>query len=72
MGEKVKNFLEKYSFGVCNLIGSRLGIHATRVRVYFIYLSFVTLGSPVVIYLFVAFWLNIKRYLRENLSSING
>lgn len=61
----MKHFFEKYSFGVCNYLGERMGVRACRVRLYFIYLSFVTLGSPIIIYLFAAFWLNIKKYLRE-------
>lgn len=63
---ELKDFFEKYSFGVCNYLGERMGIHACRVRLYFIYISFVTMGSPIIIYLFTAFWLNIKKYLRED------
>lgn len=59
-----KTFVEKYSFGVCRYIAEKMGIHESRVRVYFIYISFVTMGSPIIVYLFTAFWLNIKRYLR--------
>ena len=59
-----KTFVEKYSFGVCRYIAEKMGIHESRVRVYFIYLSFVTMGSPIIIYLFTAFWLNIKKYIR--------
>ncbi|HPN68812.1 MAG TPA: PspC family transcriptional regulator [Saprospiraceae bacterium] len=61
----MKHFFEKYSFGVCNYLGEKMGIHASRVRLYFIYLSFVTMGSPIVFYLFTAFWINIKKYLRD-------
>ena len=40
-----------------------MGLSTSTVRLYFIYLSFVALGSPVIVYLFLAFWLNIRRYL---------
>jgi hypothetical protein len=30
---------------------------------WFIYISFLTLGSPVVIYMIAAFWMNMKRYI---------
>jgi phage shock protein PspC (stress-responsive transcriptional regulator) len=66
------SFLEKYSFGVCTYIGDKMGVQASRVRVYFIYLSFVTLGSTLIPYLFVGFWINIKRYVRESASVINS
>lgn len=63
--ELVKNTIEKYAFGVCQYLGEKLNISAGRVRTYFIYLSFATLGSPVLIYLFLAFWINIKKYIKK-------
>ena len=62
----LKNFLEKHGFGVCNFIGDKIGVAASRVRLYFIYLTFVAMGSPVFIYLIAAFWLNITKYFRED------
>lgn len=43
-----------------------MGIASSRVRVYFIYLTFAALGSPILIYLFAAFWLNVRRYISDN------
>jgi phage shock protein PspC (stress-responsive transcriptional regulator) len=60
---KIKSFIEWHVFGVCAAIGEKLGIASSSIRKYFIYLSFFTMGSPVIIYLFVAFWMNIKRYI---------
>jgi phage shock protein C len=59
-----KPVVEKYSFGVCTYLADKLGINESRVRLYFIYTSFVAFGSPVIFYLVTAFWLNIKRYLK--------
>lgn len=58
--------MERSAFGVCSYLGDKMGLASARVRMYFIYLSFVTLGSPIIIYLFVAFWLNIKRYIKNS------
>ena len=58
-----RHFLEKSAFGVCQQIGEWMRISPATIRMYFIYLSFITFGSPLVIYLFMAFWLNIKKYL---------
>jgi phage shock protein PspC (stress-responsive transcriptional regulator) len=66
----IKELSEKYGFGVCNTLGTYMGVQASRVRLYFIYLSFVTFGSPIFIYLVMAFWMNIKKYLREDNSVI--
>ncbi len=61
----IKPILDRSLFGVCNYLAEKLGIASNRVRLYFIYVSFVTLGSPVLIYLFMAFWLNFNNYLRK-------
>ena len=66
----LKNNIEKFGFGVCSYLASRMGLRASRVRVYFIYLSFLTLGSPLIFYLFTAFWLNIKKYWRKSQNII--
>ncbi len=60
---KVKQFIEWQVFGVCSALGDKLGIATSRIRTWFIYISFLTMGSPVVIYMIMAFWLNIKKYI---------
>jgi phage shock protein PspC (stress-responsive transcriptional regulator) len=63
---KFKQFVEWHVFGVCTAIGDRIGIATTIIRKYFIYISFITMGSPLIIYLFIAFWMNIKKYIRNS------
>jgi len=65
MISKFINLLEKRAFGVCSYLGRKMGIASARVRIYFIYISFVALGSPIIFYLFVAFWLNVRDYIRR-------
>ncbi|MDR0792162.1 MAG: PspC domain-containing protein [Chitinophagaceae bacterium] len=60
---KLKGFIEWRAFGVCSALGSRFGIAASRIRMWFIYISFLTIGSPVIIYMTLAFFMNIKRYI---------
>lgn len=60
---KFRNLVETSAFGVCQDIADRIGIKASKVRMYFIYTSFIAMGSPLIIYLILAFWKNIKRYL---------
>ncbi|MEN0048093.1 MAG: PspC family transcriptional regulator [Bacteroidota bacterium] len=62
---KLRDLLERSAFGVCDYLGEKMKISSARVRVYFIYISFITLGSPIIFYLFAAFWLNIKEYIRR-------
>lgn len=63
--ERVRNYIEWHVFGVCTRIGEIMGISTFTIRKYFIYISCLTLGSPVVIYFFVAFWMNLKRYILQ-------
>ena len=62
---RVKQFIEWHVFGVCTAVGEKMGIATSTIRKYFIYISFLTIGSPVIIYLFIAFWLNVKRYILD-------
>jgi phage shock protein C len=66
----LRNLMEHSAFGVCSYLGNKMGVASARVRMYFIYLSFATLGSPIVVYLFIAFWLNIKSYIKRSRSWI--
>jgi len=52
----IHDFFEKQAFGVCAWWGDKLGISSEKIRLYFIYISFITLGSPLIVYLFMAFW----------------
>jgi phage shock protein PspC (stress-responsive transcriptional regulator) len=61
--KRLKDFIEWQVFGVCTAVGQKMGIATSTIRKYFIYISFLTMGSPVIVYLFVAFWVNVKRYI---------
>jgi phage shock protein C len=56
-------WFEKQAFGVCAWLGNKLGIKSTTIRLYFIYLSFFTFGSPIIIYFILAFLLENKKFL---------
>jgi phage shock protein PspC (stress-responsive transcriptional regulator) len=62
--------MERSAFGVCSYLGNKMGVAASKVRMYFIYVSFLTFGSPALIYLIIAFWLNIKNYILRNKNRI--
>ncbi|HPI79347.1 MAG: PspC domain-containing protein [Cyclobacteriaceae bacterium] len=63
--KRIQHFFEKYAFGVCTRLGEKLGIATSSIRLFFIYASFLTLGSPVILYLVLAFVMNIRRHLRR-------
>lgn len=70
MFQKLQDFFELQVFGVCNKIGEKLGIASSSIRLYFIYASFLTFGSPIIVYLFLAFWLNLRKHWRRKRSPI--
>ncbi len=72
MMKQFKHLLEKSAFGVCSYLGEKMGIASATVRLYFIYISFITLGSPLLLYFFAAFWLNIRRYLKSGRNLLWG
>ncbi len=63
-------FLEKYGFDVCSRLADKLGMRANSVRLFFIYISFVTAGLGFGIYLILAFWLKLKDLIRAKRSSV--
>jgi len=60
---RFKDFVEWRAFGVCAAIGEKLGVATSRIRLFFIYASFLTMGSPVIVYMILAFWVNMKNYI---------
>lgn len=66
MIRSIVSWFEKQAFGVCTWLGEKFGIRTTTIRMYFIYLSFFTVGSPVIVYFILAFILEHKKYFRPN------
>jgi phage shock protein C len=64
MIRQIQNWFEARAFGVCSWWGKKLGINTTKIRMYFIYLSFFTVGSPVIMYFIMAFILEHKQYFK--------
>jgi phage shock protein C len=65
MVRRIQSFFEEHAFGVCTRLGEKLGIATSSIRLFFIYTSFLTFGSPVLIYLGLAFIMNMRRHLRR-------
>jgi len=66
--KKIQNFIESFSFGVCTKLGDKLGIPTSKIRIYFIYATFLTFGSPVILYLALAFWMDLRSFFRKRNS----
>ena len=70
MMHDLRYFLEKRGFEVCSRLAERLGMKAKHVRIFFIYLSFFSLGAGFALYLVFAFWLRMKDFLFAKRSSV--
>ncbi len=68
--KRLQHFFQEHAFGVCSALGEKLGIASASIRLFFIYASFLTMGSPIIIYLGLAFIMNMRRHLRRSNSSV--
>lgn len=68
--DKIQSYFEQRAFGVCEWWGEKLNMETSQIRLFFIYLSFLTLGSPIVIYLIMAFLLKHKHYFKRRPSTV--
>lgn len=65
-----REWVDQATFGVCNALARPLGIPSRTVRLYFVYISFFTLGSPIILYFILGFWFEIRSYFRKNRPSV--
>ncbi len=61
----IKTWFEKQAFGVCEWWAHKLNIKLEQVRLSFIYLSFITAGLHLVVYLVMAFVLQHKERIKR-------
>ncbi len=72
MIQKITSWFEQQTFGVCSWWGKKLGISTTKIRMYFIYISFFAAGSPIILYFIMAFILEHKHYFKLKKSKRNS
>jgi len=65
MLDRILIFFERYSFGVCTYLGEKFEISQTKIRLFFIYTSFLAVGFPLFFYFFAAFSLDIRTYVKK-------
>ncbi len=66
----IRHYFEKHGFYVSSRFADRLGIRAKNVRLFFIYLSFATLGMGFAVYITMAFLLRLKDLFYTKRSSV--
>lgn len=58
-------FFERHSFGVCSYLGERFGISISKIRLFFIYTSFLAVGFPIIFYFLAGIVLDIRNYVKR-------
>lgn len=66
----IRHFFERHGFYVSSRLGDKIGIRARSIRLFFIYLSFATLGMGFAVYLTLAFWLKLKDLIYTKRTSV--
>lgn len=70
MIRNILHFFEKNGFFVASRLADKLGMKATNVRLFFIYISFITAGLWFGIYLTLGFLLKLKDMVYTKRSSV--
>ncbi len=65
-----RDIFEMSIYGVCSFLGRKLSIPSKKVRLFFIYASFIALGSPVIIYLILTFVLNLRFMIKTKRNPV--
>lgn len=67
---QLKYYFEKHGFQVSSRLADTLGMRASDVRLFFIYITFVTAGLWFGVYLTLAFWIKLKDLIRGKRTSV--
>ncbi|TDQ08334.1 PspC domain-containing protein [Pedobacter metabolipauper] len=65
MFQRIITFFEKQSFGVCTYFADRLNISISKIRLFFIYSSFLAVGFPIIFYVLAALVLDVRHYVKK-------
>jgi phage shock protein PspC (stress-responsive transcriptional regulator) len=70
MVDNIRHFFERNGFHVSSRLADRIGMRALNVRLFFIYITFFTVGLSFGFYLTLAFLLKLKDMLYTKRSSV--
>jgi phage shock protein C len=66
MLQRIITFFERYSFGVCTYLGGRFNVSIAKIRLFFIYSSFLAVGFPLIFYFFAGIVLDFRNYIKRS------
>lgn len=65
MFQNTITFFEKQSFGVCTYLADKLDMSISKIRLFFIYSSFLAVGFPIIFYVLAAIVLDVRQYIKK-------
>ncbi|HVW98774.1 MAG TPA: hypothetical protein VHA56_22595 [Mucilaginibacter sp.] len=65
MLQRILTFFERYSFGVCTYLGEKFNVSIGKIRLFFIYSSFLAVGFPLIFYVFAGIVLDIRKFIKR-------
>lgn len=65
MFQSIVTFFEQQSFGVSTYLANKLNMSISKVRLFFIYSSFLAVGFPILFYVLAAVVLDIRNYVKK-------
>jgi hypothetical protein len=68
--QNIRYFFEKHGFAVSSRLAERIGMKTKNVRLFFIYVSFATLGIWFGVYLTLVFLLKLKDLVYTKRTSV--
>lgn len=70
MLQRILTFFERYSFGVCTYLGEHFHVSIGKIRLFFIYISFIAVGLPLIFYFFAGIVLDFRNYIKRAGSGV--
>ncbi len=70
MFQRIVTFFEQRSFGVSAYLAHKLDMSTAKVRLFFIYSSFLAVGFPILFYVLAAVFLDIRTYMKRVRSKV--
>ncbi|WP_443946571.1 PspC domain-containing protein [Pedobacter sp. AW1-32] len=70
MFQRIVTYFEQQSFGVSTYLANKLNMSTAKVRLFFIYSSFLAVGFPILFYFLAAIVLDIRNYMKRIKSKV--
>ena len=71
MLQQIITYFERHSFGVCTYFGEKFNISIAKIRLFFIYSSFLAVGFPLIVYVCAGIVLDFRNYIKRTRTHLS-